>query len=104
MNDNYGCVLSAQPGQSQGRPITTAGSRPIVSTAYPTCVLPKAPVPVEERYFDGLHWVEPSGMIFMPVQPSAAAPCVWLGSPELQTRGAELAGPIRVNRREVLGG
>jgi len=30
-NDKYGCVLSAQPDQWQGRTITKAGSRPTVS-------------------------------------------------------------------------
>jgi hypothetical protein len=40
-------------------------------SAYPTCVLPKAPVPVEERYLCDSSWVEPSRKIFMPVQQRA---------------------------------
>ncbi|HZC14824.1 MAG TPA: IS256 family transposase [Thermoleophilaceae bacterium] len=42
-NDTDGFVLSAHPGQSQGRPRTSTGSRPIAQTAYPACVLPKSP-------------------------------------------------------------
>src|SRR4051812_32462018 len=50
-NDTDGFVLAAQPGQSQGRPVHTPGSRPISrGTACPAWVLPEAPVPVARRY------------------------------------------------------
>lgn len=46
-NDNYGYVLAAQPGQSQGRPTTTPSSKLIIEgSACPTYVLPGTPDPV----------------------------------------------------------
>ena len=43
-NDIDGSVLAAQPGKSQGRPLKSSGSKPIVQqTACPACVLPKGP-------------------------------------------------------------
>ena len=45
-NDTDGFVLTAQPGQSQGRPLKIPGSQPISRrTACPTCVLPERPCP-----------------------------------------------------------
>ena len=46
-NDIDAFALSAQPDKSQGRPLKSPGSKPIVQEpAYPSCVLPEAPVPV----------------------------------------------------------
>src|SRR6266508_6930528 len=46
-NDTYGSALAAHPGESQGRPCTNSGSRPIERS--PACpnlrLLPDAPVP-----------------------------------------------------------
>ena len=42
-NDTDGFVLSAHPGQSQGRPRKSTGSQPIAQTACPACVLPNSP-------------------------------------------------------------
>src|SRR5215210_245431 len=43
-NDTDGFVLTAQLGQSQGRPLKTPGSQPISRrTACPACVLPERP-------------------------------------------------------------
>src|SRR5215204_1058356 len=43
-NDIDGSALAAQPGKSQGRPLKTSGSKPIVQeTACPACVLPEGP-------------------------------------------------------------
>jgi len=77
-NDNYGYVLAAQPGQSQGRPTTTAGSKPIViSHGLPYLRSPENPGP-------GRHErTEPSigapRAIVMALQlratPSRARPC-----------------------------
>ena len=49
-NDNYGFVLAAQPGQSQGRPATTTDSWSILEDGCPTCVLLEAPDPVATTY------------------------------------------------------
>jgi hypothetical protein len=46
-NDTDASALAAQPGQSQGRPSKSSGSKPIDEmTACPRCVLPRAPRPV----------------------------------------------------------
>jgi hypothetical protein len=50
-------------GKSQGRPLKSPGSQPIVQTGLPYCVLPrKAPIPVSGPYARG---TEPSSRIFM---------------------------------------
>src|SRR4030095_2309479 len=44
-NDTYGSALAAHPGESQGRPCTNSGSRPIErSPACPTCVCSRMPL------------------------------------------------------------
>ena len=46
-NDNDAFALWAHPDKSQGRPLKSSGSGPIVQEpAYPSRVLPEAPVPV----------------------------------------------------------
>jgi len=56
-NDNYGYGLAAQPGPSQGRSTTTAGSKPIVVvSACPTCVLPGTPDPVRLKVTNRAPW------------------------------------------------
>jgi hypothetical protein len=44
-NDTDGFVLKAQPGKSQGRPLTSSGSKPIAQTGLPAYVLPEGPYP-----------------------------------------------------------
>jgi hypothetical protein len=44
-NDTYGSALAAHPGESQGRPCTNSGSRPMQrSPACPTCVCSRMPL------------------------------------------------------------
>ncbi len=74
VNDNYGYVLAAQPGQSQGRPVTTSGSQPIVRTAYPSCVLPKAPGPVKLTLPPHRSGNLAFSGIFMPLQHRTTTP------------------------------
>src|SRR6266511_3341840 len=74
-NDNYGCVLVAQPDQSQGRPITTAGSRPIVSRRPARPGSPEAPRPGARTLREGPSSVQAaSPTIFMQVQHRETAP------------------------------
>jgi hypothetical protein len=73
-NDNYGCVLVAQPDQSQGRPITTAGSRPIVSRRPARPGSPEAPRPGGRTLREGPSLVQAASLqIFMQVQRPEAA-------------------------------
>ena len=66
-NDIDGSALTAQPGKSQGRPLKSPGStRPSRKTACPTCVLPKAPVPVDRTYVGHRTSQAPSTRSFMP--------------------------------------
>ena len=61
--DNYLCELAAQPGGSQGRPDTTAGSKPIAILGRPTSDSPrtaslvsKSPAPVPDAaYLSTFH-------------------------------------------------
>jgi len=46
-NDIDGSALAAQPGKSQGRPLKSPGSKPIVQTGLPSLRSPRKPlVPV----------------------------------------------------------
>ena len=63
-NDNYGCVLVAQPDQSQGRPITTAGSRPIVSPRPARPGSPEAPRPGARTLREGPSLVQAASSAF----------------------------------------
>src|SRR5215213_2869537 len=42
-NDIDGSALTAQPGKSQGRPLKSPGSKPIVQTGLPNLRSPKGP-------------------------------------------------------------
>jgi hypothetical protein len=84
-NDNYGYVLAAQPGQSQGRPTTTTGSQPIVTIlGLPYLRSPGNPGP-------GGH--ERS-------EPSTAAPGAmsWPDNERRPHRGLDLGVPLASNR------
>ena len=99
-NDNYGYVLAAQPGQSQGRPTTTAGSKPImVVSACPTCVLPGTPDPVSRNVANRV--------------PRHPLPLSWPYNEARPHRGLQLAPPVprsittlgtKVIRTDVLDG
>ena len=103
-NDNYGCVLVAQPDQSQGRPITTAGSRPIVSRRPARPGSPEAPCP-------GARTLRESPSLVQAASPGFS--CRY--NRERPHRGLELDTPERkrdpapgtgekVRRRDRLGG
>src|SRR6266542_5301038 len=95
-NDNYGCVLVAQPDQSQGRPITTAGSRPIVSPRPARPVSPEAPRPGARTLREGPSSVQAALLsIFMQVQPGEAAPRSCVSDPNQSDQPSGIGGERR---------
>ena len=101
-NDNYGYVLVAQPGQSQGRPTTIAGSKPIMRvTACPTYVLPGAPDPVGTNVLS--QTLGRPVLLSWPYNYSRPHRGLQLATP-VPPRSLEVdpSGPIR--RRDLLGG
>src|SRR5437879_6658720 len=73
-NDNYGCVPTEHPYQSHVRPITTAGSRLIVSRRPTRPGSPEAPSPGVRTLREGPSPVQAASLgIFMQVQPPETA-------------------------------
>jgi len=72
-NDNYGFVLAAHSGQSQGRPATTTGSQPIVIQRPTQPVISQMPpCPIRRSLRPGNS--SAPGPIFMALQQPPATP------------------------------
>jgi hypothetical protein len=102
-NDNYGYVLAAQPGQSQGRPTTTAGSKPIVVVSYLRS--PGNPGPGEQESS------QPGTMAPGPIVVALQLPtCPLVSQPAFAVRSQLASGtiedikPARLRRSDRLGG
>jgi hypothetical protein len=70
-NDTDGFALEAQPGKSQGRPLTSTGSKPIAQIGLPNMRSPKAPEPSRPSLNPHRPDQQPQNDILMPRRAAA---------------------------------